>query len=77
MSREEIKEKLLSEKNARLILVFNYKDRQYAKTIKVDNDEINTVYFEIEEDMVREVLDEKTLLYFKDKYEIEKNNKIF
>ena len=66
---KEIKLKLQQEKNATFVSEIRYKGKIYAKTIKVQEEGIEYVYYEIENGEIKELQGEEENAYLKKNYE--------
>lgn len=65
-----LKQKLKEEKNVILIREIEYKQKNYVMTIKTLNFGIEYIYYEIENENIKDVVDKDILNYFKERYEI-------
>ena len=77
MTKEELKKVLAKEKNAEFIMNIEYNEKQYVKAVKISKKEISNIYYEIENNQIKEITDEKTLTYLKKNYELKPNNIIY
>lgn len=66
MNREELDEKLLIEKNARLIDEIEFNNKKYVKALKINKEDIEYKYYELLENNLKDVEDEITLKYLKE-----------
>lgn len=65
-----LKQKLKEEKNVILIREIEYNQKNYVMTIKTLNFGIEYIYYEIENENIKDVVDKDILNYFKERYEI-------
>ena len=77
MNNIEVKEKFKKEKNVIYIYKINYKGKVYAKTLKRLKNGIEYIYFEIDNDTIKEIVDEKVIFYLKENYNEETSDIIY
>ena len=77
MTKEKLKTKLLREKKAELVTEIDYNGKKYVKTLKIKSKKILNIYYEIENNQMKEITDEKILAYLKKNYELKPNNIIY
>ena len=77
MTREDLKKRLLQEKKAEFIMEIEYNEKKYVKAVKVKSKEILSLYYEIENNQIKEIIDEKILNYLKQYYDSKPNNIIY
>lgn len=77
MTNDELKKRLLQEKKAEFIMEIEYNEKKYVKAVKISKKEISNIYYEIENNQIKEITDEKILTYFKKNYELKPNNIIY
>ncbi|MBQ2835981.1 MAG: hypothetical protein IJE68_04025 [Clostridia bacterium] len=70
MISDEIKQKLIQEKNVEFVDEINYKNKKYIKTVRLLKKGIDYIYYEIEEGKIREVENQELIAYFKKNYEV-------
>ncbi len=76
MISDKIK-KLIEDKGATFVSEIEYCEKTYVKAIKTLKDCIEYLYFEIDNDSIRNVDDEKLISYFKANYECNFGNIIY
>lgn len=69
--------KKLKEKNVEFISEIKYNNIKYIKTIKISKKEIMYIYYEISNDEIFQVEDEKTLNYLRTMYEIKPSDIVY
>ena len=77
MTKEELKIKLAQEKKAEFITEIDYNGKKYVKAVKVTSRDILNIYYEIENNKIKEITDERILTYLKKNYELKPNNIIY
>lgn len=77
MTNDELKKRLLQEKKAEFIMEIEYNEKKYIKAVKISKKEISNIYYEIENNQIKEITDEKILTYLKKNYELKPNNIIY
>lgn len=70
MISDEIKQKLIQEKNVEFVDEINYKNKKYIKTVRLLKKGIDYIYYEIEEGKIREIKNQELMAYFKKNYEV-------
>ncbi|MCI9063084.1 MAG: hypothetical protein HFJ17_00515 [Clostridia bacterium] len=76
MDKNKLKE-VLEKNKVRLVSKINYRGKAYIKTIKSLKKGIEYIYYEIEDDTIKEVNDETILRYFKEMYQNKPTNIIY
>lgn len=77
MTNDELKKRLLQEKKAEFIMEIEYNEKKYVKAVKISKKEISNIYYEIENNQIKEITDDKILNYLKKHYELKPNNIIY
>ena len=77
MTNDELKKRLLQEKKAEFVMEIEYNEKKYVKAVKISKKEISNIYYEIENNQIKEITDEKILTYLKKNYELKPNNIIY
>ncbi len=77
MISDKIKKIIEEEKGATFVNEIEYCNKTYVKTIKTLKNGIEYLYFEIDNDIIKSVDDEKLISYFKANYECNFGNIIF
>ena len=77
MTEEELKKRLLKEKKAEFVIEIEYNEKKYVKAVRIKRKEILNMYYEIENNQIKEIANEKILNYLKQNYELEPNNIIY
>ena len=77
MTNDELKKRLLQEKKAEFVMEIEYNEKKYVKAVKISKKEISNIYYEIENNQIKEITDEKILAYLKKNYELKPNNIIY
>lgn len=70
MVTNEIKQKLKQEKNVSFINEIRYNQNTYVKTIRLVQNGIEYVYYEIKDKDIIEIDNTEILMHFKENYEI-------
>ena len=76
MDKDEIL-KYLKNKKLEFVSVIEYNNKQYIKTIKAQKNKPKFIYYEINENKIKEVEDIKLLDYFKIMYETQPSDIIY
>ena len=71
------KEKFKKEKNVIYICEIKYLGKKYAKTIRMQKEGIEYIYYEIDNDKIRDVEDKDIIQYLKGNYEGENTDIIY
>jgi hypothetical protein len=69
MDKDYIKELLEKQYKVTFISNINYNNKNYIKALKNSKNKIEYLYYEIDNDIIKEIKDEKLLKYFKTIYE--------
>lgn len=77
MNIKELEDKIKKEKNEDLILEIEYENKKYVRTMAYNNDKSEINYYEIVNDKIVEIEDEKILQYLKAMYDIQEKNIIY
>ncbi len=77
MSREEIKQKLKKEKDLRLIAEISYCGKKYIKALKDEKNGISYIYYEINENEIKDIRDKQVTDELKELYNIKSDGKIY
>ena len=70
MISDEMKQKLIQEKNVDFVEEINYNKKKYIKTVRLLKKGIDFIYYEIEDEEIREIENEELIAYFKKNYEV-------
>lgn len=76
MNKDEIL-KYLKNKKVEFVSEFEYKNKQYIKTLKIQKNKLKFIYYEINENNIKEVEDIELLNYFKIMYEVQPSDIIY
>lgn len=77
MNRKEMEEKLKKEKNLSLIGEINYSGKRYIKALKNEKNGISYMYYQIDENEIKDIKDEKIANELKELYSIKQDGKIY
>lgn len=77
MISNEIKRVIKEEKNVIVVSEINYNNKEYVKTIKMLEKEIEYIYYEIQGKEIKKVESQETIEYFRKKYEINEGGIIY
>lgn len=77
MVTDELKEKIEKENKVTFVSEIDYDNKKYIKTIKQVKNGIEYIYYELQANEIREVLDEELITYFKYNYETSNTNIIY
>lgn len=77
MNTNEIKEKLEKEKKVSFVSEINHSGKKYVKTIKNLKNGIEYIYYEIDDNKIKEIKDERLISYFRENYECKSTNIIY
>lgn len=74
---EKTKEKLEKTKKVIYINEIDYLGKKYVKTMKMQKNGIEYIYYEIENEEIKEIQDKAVVAYFKERFEIKDTNIIY
>lgn len=77
MNNNEINKKLEKDKKVTLVSEIKYRGKKYVKTIKSTRNGIEYLYYEIDNNEIKDIEDEMLVSYFKEKYEHKPTNIIY
>jgi len=77
MNKEEIKQKLKKEKDLRLIAEISYCGKKYIKALKDEKNGISYIYYEIDENEIKDIKDKQVTDELKKLYNIKSDGKIY
>ncbi len=77
MNDIEAKEKLKKEKNAIFVCEIDYLGKKYIKAIKLLKSGIEYVFYEMENDNIKEIEDKEVLQYLEENYKVKDTNIIY
>lgn len=77
MNRKEIKQKLKKEKDLRLIAEISYCGKKYIKALKDEKNGISYIYYEIDENEIKDIKDKQVTDELKKLYNIKSDGKIY
>lgn len=74
MISDEIKQKLKQEKNVEFVCDIIYNKKKYIKTIKILKSGIEYIYYEIDNNQIKEISNEDVFQYLRKHYEIKEGS---
>ena len=77
MTRTEIEEKLEKEKKGNLVIEIIYNNKNYIQAIKPIKKGFEYIYYEINDNELKHIIDNDLLEIFKEKYENRLSNIIY
>ncbi len=77
MIDEEMEERIEKEKNVGFITEIKYKDKLYVKAIMEEKEGFKYVYYEIENDEIKDIEDKEVIKYLKENYELKESNVVY
>ncbi|MDE5831194.1 MAG: hypothetical protein K2H53_06305 [Clostridia bacterium] len=77
MNRKEIEEKLRKERNLSFVGEINYCGKKYIKALKDEKNGISYMYYEIDENEIKDIRDHEVESELKKLYSIKLDDKIY